>query len=320
MYRRTEGSSGRRFKDSDHIMDFSCDSLINTRPHILVGTKAVAVSAVIFFFMFLVSRLCADNQKEYIYLDGKVVAVESDKCTYVISPTSASPGAGSGSGSVTVTSSNSACTWTAASNATSWITVTSGSSGTGNGTVGYSISANTGSARSGTITIAANTFTINQPAPPPPCTYGIFPTSVNMPPNGGSNIVTVNRSNASCPLPTATSNASWITATVNGSTGNVSYSASVNYGTGRNGTITISGGNTFTVTQGSGEACADQQQSCFGEIEVCQDNCYTEAISNPVCQAYPSFCMTPYLTCMSNCEIYWLDNCTYYYNRCMSGN
>jgi len=48
------------------------------------------------------------------------------------------------------------------SNAT-FITVTSGSSGSGNGTVGYSVAANAGStSRSGTITIAGQTFTVTQ--------------------------------------------------------------------------------------------------------------------------------------------------------------
>jgi hypothetical protein len=48
------------------------------------------------------------------------------------------------------------------SNAT-FIAITSGSSGSGNGTVNYSVAANTGtSSRSGTMTIAGRTFTVNQ--------------------------------------------------------------------------------------------------------------------------------------------------------------
>jgi hypothetical protein len=54
------------------------------------------------------------------------------------------------------------CTWTATSN-TGWISITSGSSGSGNGTVGYSVQANFGTgARTGTLTIAGQTFTVNQ--------------------------------------------------------------------------------------------------------------------------------------------------------------
>jgi hypothetical protein len=47
-----------------------------------------------------------------------------------------------------------------------FITITSGSSGTGNGTVNYSVAANgTGAARQGTMTIAGQTFTVNQSGP-----------------------------------------------------------------------------------------------------------------------------------------------------------
>src|SRR5262249_12281318 len=43
-----------------------------------------------------------------------------------------------------------------------WFAITSGTSGTGNGTVNYSVAANNGPTRSGIITIADQTFTINQ--------------------------------------------------------------------------------------------------------------------------------------------------------------
>lgn len=82
-------------------------------------------------------------------------------CSYSINPTSASVAAGGGTGSVTVTA-GAGCAWTAVSNAT-FITVTSGASGSGNGTVGYSVAANAGStSRSGTMTIAGQTFTVTQ--------------------------------------------------------------------------------------------------------------------------------------------------------------
>jgi Zn-dependent metalloprotease len=82
-------------------------------------------------------------------------------CTYSISPSSASYAAAGGSGSVSVTA-GAGCAWTAVSNST-FITITSGSSGSGNGTVGYSVAANGGtSSRTGTMTIAGQTFTVTQ--------------------------------------------------------------------------------------------------------------------------------------------------------------
>ena len=81
-------------------------------------------------------------------------------CSYSINPTGASYAAGGGTGSVTVTA-GAGCSWTAVSNAT-FITITSGASGSGNGTVNYSVAANGGTSRTGTMTIAGQTFTVTQ--------------------------------------------------------------------------------------------------------------------------------------------------------------
>jgi hypothetical protein len=103
------------------------------------------------------------------------VSQAATTCTYAISPASQSVNPAGGTGSVGV-SSTSGCAWTAVSNATSWLTVTSGSNGSGSGTVGYSAAANTTtSSRSGTLTVAGQTFTVNQAAAG--CTYAISPTS-----------------------------------------------------------------------------------------------------------------------------------------------
>jgi hypothetical protein len=64
------------------------------------------------------------------------------------------------SNNVNVTA-GSGCGWTAVSNS-SFITINSGSSGSGNGTVSYSVSGNNGNQRNGTLTIAGQTFTVNQ--------------------------------------------------------------------------------------------------------------------------------------------------------------
>jgi hypothetical protein len=51
--------------------------------------------------------------------------------------------------------------WQTISNA-SWIHIISGASGTGNGTVSYTVDANAGAARTGTMTIGGQTFTVTQ--------------------------------------------------------------------------------------------------------------------------------------------------------------
>lgn len=104
-------------------------------------------------------------------------------CTYAISPTSQSFSAGGGFGNVTVTASPSGCTgnWTASSN-TGFLAVTSGSSGTGNGMVGYSVSSNSStSSRSGTLTIAGQTFSVTQQgAATTSCTYNDLTDESNL--------------------------------------------------------------------------------------------------------------------------------------------
>jgi uncharacterized protein (TIGR03437 family) len=91
-------------------------------------------------------------------------------CTYTLLPTSASPRAEASSSYVRITAAT-GCAWTAVSNVT-WITITSGSSGTGSGQVNYTVAANTSpSPRTGSMTIAGQTFTVTQagaaPAGPP---------------------------------------------------------------------------------------------------------------------------------------------------------
>jgi hypothetical protein len=99
----------------------------------------------------------------YLATGGRATLASTilDNCTYTISPSSDGFASTSALGIVTVTPSSSSCSWTATSNA-SWITITSGGSGTGNGTVSYSVAANSGLTRTGTITIGGQTFTITQ--------------------------------------------------------------------------------------------------------------------------------------------------------------
>jgi hypothetical protein len=90
----------------------------------------------------------------------KSVTAEFELCSYAIGTNEASYGAEGGSGSVNVIA-DSVCSWAASSNA-GWITITSGATGSGSAAVAYSVAANTGAARTGTLTIAGQTFTVIQ--------------------------------------------------------------------------------------------------------------------------------------------------------------
>ncbi len=157
--------------------------------------------------------------------------VTVNPCTYTLDASSASVSASASTGNVSVTSS---CAWTATSNA-SWISITSGASGSGDGTVDYAVAANTGtSARTGTLTIAGNTFTVTQEIAAPACTLSANPSSIT---EGGSATLT-----ASC-TPAATSY-TWTGGTcadTTGSTCTVTPTATTTYtvaGTNAGGTST----------------------------------------------------------------------------------
>ncbi|MBK7705877.1 MAG: hypothetical protein IPJ30_08875 [Acidobacteria bacterium] len=84
----------------------------------------------------------------------------SSSCNYSLSPSSTTISESGGAGNFGVTS-NDGCTWSATSNAL-WITTSS--TGSGNGTVTFTVAANSGNARSGSILVAGQAFTVNQSA------------------------------------------------------------------------------------------------------------------------------------------------------------
>ena len=81
-------------------------------------------------------------------------------CVFTLSETSRSFPAVGGHGTVTITSPDPQCAWTARSNVP-WITITSAATGNGSGTLNFSVAPAVG-ARSGTLTIAGNIFTVWQ--------------------------------------------------------------------------------------------------------------------------------------------------------------
>jgi len=193
-------------------------------------------------------------------------------CSYSISSSSQSFMSSAGTGSVNVTT-TSGCNWTATSNATSWLTITYGSSGSGNGTVSYSVAANSGTtSRTGTITIAGQTFTVTQAGII--CSYSISSGSQSFTSSAGTGSVNVTTTSG-CNW-TATSNASWLTVTsgANGSgNGTVNYSVAQNIGSSRTGILTI-GGQVFTVTQDGCSPYCPLQVTISGKV--------IDSLNNPI--------------------------------------
>ena len=144
---------------------------------------------------------------------GQTVSVEEaglGACTVDISPSTASYGKDAATGSLTVTA-PAHCTWTATSNA-SWLRITGGSPGTGASSVAYAIDRNTGAEpRSGAITVADRTFTLNQAGDPPLiCDYSVTPVTFPVCMSVGFELVATLTTNDGCSW-TVQPDADWLT-------------------------------------------------------------------------------------------------------------
>jgi hypothetical protein len=182
-------------------------------------------------------------------------AVPPVTCSYQVSPNLESFGSSGGDGTIRMEASPSSCTW-AASSTVPWITISSGASGNGNGNIRYTVAANTGPERTGSVTVAGAAVTIRQAAAPP-CELQVSPQTQSMGDRGGDATVRVTASSPSCAW-TAVTNAPWITITSGGGsrtgTGDVNYTVAANTGAARSGTLTIAGV-TVTVNQAAAPAC-----------------------------------------------------------------
>ena len=196
-------------------------------------TVKTGLAVILAGLIFSVLAFGQQSLKEHIYMNGKAISTETSAagCMYGISAISRSIAATGGTGNVTVSCGN-GCSWSATSNASSWIHVSSG-----NGTVTYSVDANNGAARSGTITIAGQTFTINQANG---CSFTLNPTSASFSAVGDWGGFTITTASG-CSW-TASSNSAWIAITAGSSgsgNGTVSYSVDQNTATARDGSISV---------------------------------------------------------------------------------
>jgi hypothetical protein len=108
----------------------------------------------------------ASSFASFVGVNLTITARSPATCSYLLSSTSQAFVPAGGSGTVNVTAA-AGCNWLAQSNV-SWITLTSATSGSGNGAVSYAVAANPATAaRSGTLSVAGQTFTVTQGAAPP---------------------------------------------------------------------------------------------------------------------------------------------------------
>lgn len=171
-------------------------------------------------------------------------------CNNTLSAGSVSVGPSGSRGFVVVGSPQGCPPWQAFSSA-SWVTIVNGVTGTGSGTVNFSVGANEGLPRSTTLSIAGQSFLVNQLTG---CQFGITPTGAAVSSAGGSGTITVGALSSECPWNASPdADSAWLT--LNGKTngngaGSVSFVAAANpSSTSRVGTIQMAD-QTFTVAQG----------------------------------------------------------------------
>jgi hypothetical protein len=186
---------------------------------------------------------------------GNAIAVTqaAAACTYGLLPATQAVASSGGVGSIAVTS-GVGCAWIASSGAP-WITVTAGASGSGDGAVSFKAAANTSTtARTGSLTIGGQTFTVTQPGTS--CTYVVSPLTQSIASSGGTATASVSAATG-CTW-SVSSNATWLTPAVgSGGTGSgsVAYTATSNTtSASRMGTLTIAG-QAVTVTQAGTSSC-----------------------------------------------------------------
>jgi len=191
-----------------------------------------------------------------VRIAGRLVTVEQEagrsSCSYTVNPTGRSIGREGAEVSVDVRSA-AGCGWSSTSQA-SWITVRDGATGSGNGAVRLAVSANTGSPRSGVVSIAGTAVTIEQEGAAA-CTYSIKPDYYNAG-RGPDEILVGVSAPVGCAW-TATSDAGWVSVAQGRSgsgTGNVRLVVEANSGPPRSTTLTIAG-QAFRLSQEGAPVC-----------------------------------------------------------------
>ncbi len=165
-------------------------------------------------------------------------------CSYTIQPTYYNAGRGPDDVRIAVRS-TSGCPWSATSSA-GWVSVTEGATGIGNGSVRLLVQANSGGARTTTLTIAGELFTLSQEGA---CEATLKPTYYNA--GAGPDDVRVQvKVENSCSW-TSSSPVPWASITegaAEAGNANVRIAIAANPGAGRS-AILIIAGERFTLTQ-----------------------------------------------------------------------
>lgn len=214
------------------------------------------------------SNPAAASRSAGIQVNGQEIQIaqEPAPCRFQLDHAAESVAARGGGGSVTV-SAPQGCAWSSSSRA-GWIVVQGGATGGGRAT--FTVAANAGGARSATLTIAGQPFTVSQatgvpapgptppappkPTPPPACRVGVSPSNQAVNASGGSFSIAVT-AGTGCEW-SADSQVGWLSLSRPRGSGNgtIGVTAAQNTATSsRTGSVVIAGQN-VTVTQAGVQA------------------------------------------------------------------
>jgi Putative binding domain, N-terminal len=175
-------------------------------------------------------------------------------CSFSVTPLAHTSPAEGDSFTVNITASAATCAWTTMTDA-AWVQPST-AGGTGSAAVTVTVDPNATSVqRTGTVTIAGTAVTVTEAAAPPPCSFTLSPTVLDVPAAGGSFTVTLTATDGSCAW-TASSNQTWTTLTTSSSTGSATLTVNVDPNTTtaqRSATVTV-GGLALAITQAGGNA------------------------------------------------------------------
>jgi len=189
----------------------------------------------------------AERRADARIADEHVALTQSGGCTFTLASASAAVSAAGGPASVPVQA-GPGCGWTI-TNSAAWVSIASATSISGNGTAELAVAANTGPARSATLTIANRPFAINQASG---CQFQLNPLTGIFAAAGQPGSINVGTA-AGCEW-AAESEADWlsITSARSGSgPGSVQVSAATNTGPERTAGVRV-GNQRFVATQLTG--------------------------------------------------------------------
>jgi hypothetical protein len=215
-----------------------------------------------------------------LLIAGQTVSIsQATGCVATLSTQAVPETANGGSVTVGVTMSSSACTWTATANNPFINNVAF--DGNGSGSVSFSVDANAGVARTGTLTVAGTTVTVTQANG---CTFLLNPTGAELQPQGvGPFTFALSASDAACPW-TMLGHDSWVSINTSSGTGSatLSYSATANVGPARTSSIDV-GGRTFSILQDDGCTATVTPTGELDVSAIAQTTVFHLALSTQTC-------------------------------------